>query len=123
MDIDHQESNFEEAAKFFKLLSHPARLKILNEINREEACVCHLEAVLGLRQAYISQQLMVLREAGLIRDRRDGWNVFYEVADPKVAEIIEISNKFFGNPISYASHSDPGKCTCPKCSQGNIIDL
>jgi len=66
---------------------------------------------------------MVLREAGLIRDRRDGWNVFYEVADPKVAEIIEISNKFFGNPISYASHSDPGKCTCPKCSQGNIIDL
>jgi DNA-binding transcriptional ArsR family regulator len=41
-----------------------------------------MEAHLGYRQDYISQQLMVLREAGLIQDRRDGWNVFYRVSEP-----------------------------------------
>jgi len=116
MQIIGQENSFEEASKYFKLLSHPARLKILSEIRREEACVCHLEAVLGLRQAYISQQLMVLREAGLIRDRRDGWNVFYEIADPKVSEIIDFSNQLFGEGEIPSRHFADDKCQCPKCS-------
>ncbi|MEW6406696.1 MAG: permease [Chloroflexota bacterium] len=46
------------------ILMHPARLGILDLLREGEACVCHMEAVFGYRQAYISQQLMVLRDAG-----------------------------------------------------------
>jgi DNA-binding transcriptional ArsR family regulator len=72
----------------FKAFSHPARLAILEELRKGECCVCHLEALLGSRQAYISQQLAVLRDAGLISDRREGWNVYYTVNDPLVFDML-----------------------------------
>jgi DNA-binding transcriptional ArsR family regulator len=55
--------------------------------------VCHLEAVLGFRQAYISQQLAVLREGGIIQDRREGWNVFYRVSDDRIFEILAAAKR------------------------------
>jgi len=66
----------EKAGQLLRLLGQAERLSILLAIGEGEACVCHLEAVFGLRQAHISQQLMVLRDAGLVTDRRDGWNIF-----------------------------------------------
>ena len=71
---------YEAQAQLLKVLTHPARLAILDILRDGEHCVCHMEAHLGFRQAYISQQLMVLKEAGLIQDRRDGWNVFYHIS-------------------------------------------
>ena len=79
----------ENAAALFKLLSHPSRLAILQVLRDGEECVCHLEATLGLRQAYISQQLMVLRQVGLVADRREGWNVFYRVVKPEVYALLD----------------------------------
>ncbi len=79
----------ENAAALFKLLSHPSRLAILQVLRDGEECVCHMEAALGLRQAYISQQLMVLRQAGLVTDRREGWNVFYRVVKPEVYALLD----------------------------------
>ena len=73
-------TDYQRQANLFKLLMHPVRLAILDALSHDdEACVCHLEAVLHQRQAYISQQLMVLREAGLIDMRREGWNVYYRL--------------------------------------------
>ncbi len=54
-----------ELAKVFGALSHPARLLLLQLLAQEEQCVCHLTAVLRQRQPYVSQQLSVLRDAGL----------------------------------------------------------
>src|SRR5512133_1433229 len=79
---------YDAQAQLLKVLTHPARLAILNILREGEHCVCHMEAHLGYRQAYISQQLMVLREAGLIQDRRDGWNVFYRVAEPRIFAVL-----------------------------------
>jgi ArsR family transcriptional regulator len=79
----------ENAAALFKLLSHPSRLAILQILREGEECVCHMEAALGLRQAYISQQLMVLRQAGLVADRREGWNVYYRVTKPEVYALLD----------------------------------
>lgn len=56
-------SAYREPARLFHLLSHPARLHILDELRREDAYVYHLQAVLGRPQAYVSQQLQVLRWA------------------------------------------------------------
>jgi len=103
---------FDPPARLFKLLGHPARLAILDALREGEHCVCHLEAVLGLRQAYLSQQLMLLREAGLVKDRRDGQNIFYHVAEPRVFSVIDAALP--DAPRRKARAGRPA-CSCPKC--------
>ena len=61
-------------SRLLESISKPARIQILLAIGEDEACVCHLEAVLGYRQAYISQQLMALREAKYPGDQA-GWSI------------------------------------------------
>ena len=113
--------DFESAAKLFKALMHPARLEILDILRNGEHCVCHLEAALGYRQAYISQQLMVLREAGLVQDRRDGWNMYYQVVQPNVYAVIDAAQQAEGGArVSARRKSTPAEtvdgCSCPQCS-------
>ena len=105
---------FEAQARFFKALTHPARLAILELLREGENCVCHLEAYLGLRQAYISQQLAVLRDSGLIQDRRDGWNIYYRVADPRIFEVLDIIRGVSGQAIPDMRRSGL-HCSCPRC--------
>jgi ArsR family transcriptional regulator len=105
----------EEAAALFKLLSHPSRLAILHLLRDGEECVCHMEAALGLRQAYISQQLMVLRQAGLVTDRRDGWNVFYRVTKPEVFALLDAALAIIAPDATDALPAKAGTCPCPKC--------
>jgi len=119
---------YEQQAKFFKVMVHPTRLAILDILRSGEECVCHMEAVLGLRQAYISQQLMVLRDAELVQDRRDGWNIFYRVINPQVYGVIDaarsvLGDKFEISPAELAALNAPSTCTCPKCSVTASEDL
>ncbi len=110
-------TDFDSAAKLFKTLMHPARLEILDILRGGEACVCHMEAALGYRQAYISQQLMVLREAGLVQDRREGWNIFYRVVQPAVYEVIDAALRTVGKSQVAARRKATriASCTCPTC--------
>ncbi len=107
---------YDAQAQLLKVLTHPARLAILNILRDGEHCVCHMEAHLGYRQAYISQQLMVLREAGLIQDRRDGWNVFYRVVEPRVFDILSAVEQIIPIDREAAAESHAVACPCPKCS-------
>ncbi|MEJ5311683.1 MAG: metalloregulator ArsR/SmtB family transcription factor [Anaerolineae bacterium] len=91
----------EELASLFKVLGHPQRLAILRLLESQELCVCEIEAALDLRQAYISQQLTLLREAGLVCFRREGWNVRYRIARPEVYTLLEMAE---------AIHSTLGEC-------------
>ena len=113
--------NYETAAKLFKALMHPARLEILEILRNGEECVCHLEAALGYRQAYISQQLSVLRDAGFVQVRRDGWNIFYRVIRPQVYAVIDAAQGMTGSARAAARRKAerpaPLKnCSCPRCS-------
>ena len=94
----------------FHLLSHQGRLYILDELRRDEACVCHLPAVLRRPQAYVSQQLRVLREAGIVADRKDGLLVYYRLVDPQTERLLE---EILGPPGK--AHRLPA-CPCPKCN-------
>jgi len=105
---------YHRAAQLYHLLSHPARLCILDELRREEACVCHLQAVLGRPQAYVSQQLRVLREAGVVADRKDGQLVYYRLADPQVERLLEGVLEPTGQPTRLPA------CSCPRCNSGNL---
>lgn len=104
-----------ELASFYKVLSHPTRVAILTILGEDEACVCHLEAILGHRQSYLSQQLAVLRENNLIQDRRDGWNVYYQLKDKTLLDIIQQSAQFLGLD-EITQHLSAEDCPCPKCA-------
>jgi DNA-binding transcriptional ArsR family regulator len=127
IDLRRGVDSFKPQAKFFKLLSHPARLGILDVLRDGEQCVCHLEAVLGCRQAYISQHLTTLRNAGVLQDRRDGWNIFYRVAIPQIYDMIDAATalsephpELSRRPVQVRAL--PATCPCPKCNQEHHQD-
>lgn len=102
--------NYKSKADLFHILSHPVRLQILDELRKREACVCHLQAVTGRPQAYVSQQLRILREADLVMDEKDGQNVFYRLTNDLTRELL---NETMGQP---GAPSHPKGCTCPFCT-------
>jgi ArsR family transcriptional regulator len=110
------ENLYRQAARIFHLLSHQGRLHILDELRRDEACVCHLQAVLRRPQAYVSQQLRVLREAGIVADRKDGLLVYYRLVDPQTEHLLE---ETLGPP---GEASRPPACPCPKCNSDQRKD-
>jgi ArsR family transcriptional regulator len=73
----------DELQRIFKTLSDPTRVRLLALLEREELAVQELMDVLGMAQSRVSRHLAILREAGLIRDRRDGTYVFYRFALPE----------------------------------------
>jgi ArsR family transcriptional regulator len=114
-------SGFEAQAQLFRALSHPVRLRILDILARQEACVCHLTAILGQRQPYVSQQLATLREAGLVADRRDGTLIYYSLADDHLAQLLdggkEIVRALAGEDLIFplVSTEALADCPCPRC--------
>jgi ArsR family transcriptional regulator len=104
-----------EQANLFKVLVHPTRLAILDLLRDGEQCVCHLEAHLGLRQAYISQHLTVLRQAGLVEIRREGWNIYYKIMDDSILPVLDSSRAAKGRDLKIDWNA-PTVCPCPKCS-------
>jgi len=84
----HSNSNPKEISKLFRVLGQPSHLDILLAIGTGEACVCHLEAATGWRQAYISQHLMALRSDGLVTSRRDGRNIYYRLKDQSILDLV-----------------------------------
>jgi len=73
----------EEIQKIFKTLSDPTRIRILRLLEREEMVVQELMEVLGMAQSRVSRHLAILREAGLLDDRRDGTYVVYRFSPPE----------------------------------------
>ncbi len=109
-------ASYDEGAALFRAMGHPVRLQILNMLRGGEVCVCHMETAFDRRQAYISQQLMVLREAGLIAARKDGLKVFYRLADPRVDALVEMALglQHVGEPEALDS------CPCPHCATARM---
>jgi ArsR family transcriptional regulator len=118
-------SFYTRTAKLFSLLGNPIRLRILLAIGKDEACVCHLENLLKTRQAYISQQLMALREAGLLETRRDGKYIFYRLSNPELLELVLQAARLLDVtlediPINEHPEHVPG-CCCPRCEKESLI--
>ncbi len=89
--MDEKKSTQSTTSELLRTIGQPIRLQILAEIGAEEACVCHLEARLGLRQALISQHLMALRKAEVLTTRRAGRYVYYRLADPRTLDLIAMA--------------------------------
>jgi len=101
-------------------IASPQRIAILLLIGRGEACVCHLEAALGWRQAYISQHLMALRKADILQDRRAGRFVYYRYKNASYLDVIAEFATMIGLPAetisSIINNQNFPACECPLCS-------
>ena len=108
---------YENQSDFLKAISHPTRLAILDILRDGEQCVCHMEATLSLRQAYISQQLMILKDAGLVEARRDGLNLYYRVIKPEIFKLLDTLITVTGLTPKLPKHKHANtECPCPKCN-------
>lgn len=68
---------YEARARVAKALAHPSRLLILDAIENGEKCVCELTALVNADQSTVSKHLSILKQAGIIDDRREGSKTFY----------------------------------------------
>ena len=102
---------------YLKLHAHSERLRMLDALRREPECVCHLEALLGKPQPYVSQQLRIIREAGIIQDEKQGQNVFYRLVNAEVAAWLDsILGPVVGDHPEMTLHKKVIACPCPKCT-------
>lgn len=111
----------EQISKLLSLIGQPARIQILLIIGAQEACVCHLEAVLGTRQASISQHLMALRKADLVTTHRDGRNIFYHLTHPEVVGVLQQAAQLTGigpEVLRSLTVRPVSNCPCPQCNPG-----
>jgi len=77
-------------AELCKTLSSPTRLEILSLLRDGEKSVSELTALTGVRQATISQHLAVLRQRAVVSTRKEGANIFYRVANPKIVKACDM---------------------------------
>lgn len=80
-------------AELFKALAHPARVRALEVLAEGEHTVGELQPLVGIESSHLSQQLGVLRRAGLVVTRKEGSSVYYSLRDPLVAELLAVAKQ------------------------------
>ncbi len=83
----------ERQIKVFKALGDPTRLRIVKMLSCCERCVCEIMPKTGKSQPTTSAHLKILHEAGLVKSRKNGLNVYYRLADESVKELIKAAEK------------------------------
>jgi DNA-binding transcriptional ArsR family regulator len=78
-------------ADFFRVLGHPARIRLLQLLRDGERSVSDLQAALELDSSGTSQHLGALRKQGVLASRRDGTSVYYRIKDPRVLQLLELA--------------------------------
>ncbi len=86
--------------EFFKTLGHPARVRILELLADHDRSVGELQPEVGLEPSNLSQQLGVLRRAGVVAARKDGNSVIYSIASPDIAELLAVARKVLATVLS-----------------------
>ena len=90
----------EVKAELFMALAHPARIRVLEVLTDGERPVRDLQPLVGLEASHLSQQLAVLRRAGLVEARKDGPLVIYALRDPETARLLAVAKQVLINRLS-----------------------
>jgi len=106
---------FEPVSDLLQAIGPAARLQILLVIGQGEACVGHLEEVLGWRQAYLSQHLMALRKAGVVVTTRQGRNIHYRLSDPRLLDLIHQAAEL--QCVRLPDLPSASDCSCSDCGE------
>ena len=90
IDPDALRDNAAQASQLLKALSHPDRLMLLCRLAEGERSVSELEPLVDVYQTSLSQQLGILRREGLVSSRREGKQMFYQVANPDALAVLNV---------------------------------
>lgn len=98
LDLDTMKASASQACRLMKVLSNPDRLMLLCQLSLGEKRVGELEDILGIVQPTLSQQLTVLRDEELVNTRRDGKNIYYQIASPQALAVMNVLFEQFCGP-------------------------
>lgn len=84
----------EAKAELFRALAHPARIRVLEVLSEGEHSVGEMQPLVGIESSHLSQQLAVLRRAGLVTTRKAGSTVYYSLRAPELAELLAVAKQF-----------------------------
>ena len=90
LDLEKMHIAAEKACRLMKVLSNRDRLMLLCQLSQGEKRVGELEEILGIVQPTLSQQLTVLRDEELVSTRREGKNIYYQIASPQALAVMNI---------------------------------
>ena len=90
LDMQAMQSAAANASRLLKALANPDRLLLLCQLTQGEHCVSEMEALVGVLQPTLSQQLGVLRQEGLVTTRRDGKQIYYSIASDDALAVLEL---------------------------------
>jgi len=86
-------------ADFFKALSHPLRIRILELLSKGEKSVHEIQEILTSEGSAVSQQLSVLRSKNIVVGRKEGKNVLYSLRDPSTVDLLNVARELFNNHL------------------------
>ncbi len=86
-------------ADFFKALSNPLRIRILDQLRERELTVSEITENLGVEMPNVSQQLAVLKGKRLVASRKQGNNIYYSCVDPTVFKLLDVAKEIFNNHL------------------------
>jgi ArsR family transcriptional regulator len=90
----------EVKAELFKALAHPARIRVLEILAEGERSVGEMQPLVGIEPPHLSQQLGVLRRAGLVTTRKDGTSVIYAIRDPELVVLLAAAKRVLINSLT-----------------------
>ena len=90
LDLERMQVAAGKACRLLKVLSNPDRLMLLCQLSQGEKRVGELEEILGIVQPTLSQQLTVLRDEELVLTRREGKNIYYQIASPQALAVMQV---------------------------------
>lgn len=90
LDLTVMRAAAAQACGLLKVLANPDRLLLLCQLAQGPLCVSELEAILGIQQPTLSQQLGVLRDEGLVTTRREGKQIFYSIASDEAMAVMQV---------------------------------
>ena len=86
-----------EVASFFKIVGDPTRTKILSILDKNELCVCDIANLLNMTKSSISHQLKTLKEASIVKSKKEGKEVYYTLDDEHISEVFEVALYHIGH--------------------------
>ena len=89
LPLDTMRAAAQDAVAALKVLANEDRLLLLCHLSQGECCVSDMEARLGILQPTLSQQLAVLRRENAVTTRREGKNIYYQIADPRLLALLQ----------------------------------
>jgi DNA-binding transcriptional ArsR family regulator len=87
-------------ADLFRALAHPARIRALELLAEGERTVGEMQPVVGIESSHLSQQLGVLRRAGLVTTRKERAAVVYAIKDPELVELLAVAKRLLINALA-----------------------